>query len=45
MRNYRRVDAAGRLWSEDLPELLRGELTRELVARPTEMREEEVEAQ
>ena len=42
MRNYRRVDAAGRLWSEDLPELLRGELTRELVARPTEMREEEV---
>jgi hypothetical protein len=45
MRNHRRVDAAGRRWSEDLPELLIGELTRELVARPTEMAAEEVDAQ
>jgi hypothetical protein len=42
MRNYRPVDAAGRLRS---PELLRGELTRELVARATEITEEELDAQ
>ena len=40
MRNYGRVDAAGRLWSKDLLELLRGELTSELGARPREMTEE-----
>ena len=40
MRNYGGVDAAGRLRSGDPLELLRGELTRELSARPTEMTEE-----
>ena len=37
MRDYGRVDAAGRFWSEDLLELLRGELARERGARPTEV--------
>jgi hypothetical protein len=40
MRKYGRVDAAGRLGSEDLLELLRDELARERDARPTELTEE-----
>ena len=39
MRNYGRVDAAGRLWSEVFLELVTGELFRELRAQRVEMTE------